>query len=99
MAPEAIVPHVPGRAVAIRRLAPEQPPAGRPPETAERHGQAVHHAQPHPVGEVQAGNGPAEPLPQPQRLAACLANAVREPIPGNHSAQYVLKYWCIRLSQ
>ena len=68
MALEAIVPHVLGRTVAIRRLAPEQSAAGRPPEIAERHGQAVHHAQPHPVGEVQAGNGPAEPLLQPPEV-------------------------------
>ena len=66
MAPEAIAAHVPGRTLAMGRLAPKQPAEGCPPVTAELHGQTVHHAQDRPVWEEQAGNGSSEPLLRPR---------------------------------
>ena len=49
--------------MAIGRLTPVQSVAGRSSDIVEW--QAVHHAQPHPIGEAQDSKGSAEPLPQP----------------------------------
>ena len=64
---------------ALRRL---QSGMGRPSTTLS----------PTPSGKCRPAMAQQSHCFSPQRLAACLANAVREPIPGSHSAQYVLKY-------
>ena len=85
MAPEATVPYVLGYEVTVGCLASEQTAVGCPSKTVEWHGLAVHRAQPQPVGEVQADNGPAGLSFSLLRLAACLANAAQEPRQWNQS--------------